>query len=267
MRPILTLACALLLGACSSTPKPTEPKMPSELSPPPGSAPATRPAPDREVQEDNKPVTFEARLDIDRLAGGKRFQGTVLYLDSGQVLVAAYRPIPRYFEFVDKRVVVTGRHYMPSPDVQHVSGLHFSIESIKLAPGETPYDPKPVELPTPASVRRGDQLEPLHRRWVQLFARLDAGRLKPDDYWSDVVLKLADGVPVSATVYQTSFKNKWKPLIGREVTVIGKLAVEGPEGQRRYALQGPLSICRGKVPRCGMEPVAPQHKPGCPPAP
>jgi hypothetical protein len=267
MRRHLALACALLAGSCSGASQPAKSKTPETLSPPPESAPASQQAPGGKLQGDKRSVTFEARFDIDRLAGGKRFQGAMLYLDSGRVLVAGYRPIPRYFQFVDKRVRVTGRHYTPSPDVQHVSGDHFSIEKMQLAEGETPYDPKPTALPTPPTVTRGSELEPRNRRWVQLFAVLDAGRREKDDYWCDVVLKLSDGVLVSGSVYYLSFDNRWRPLMGQKVTVIGRVKMEGEQGQRRFSLEGPLSVCRGKVPRCGMEPISPRREPGGPPAP
>lgn len=190
---------------------------------------------------------------MDRLSGGKRLQATVILLDDGRRLLASYRPIRDYLEYVDKRVVVQGYHYTNPPDVQQVMADHFRITSIRLAPGEEPYPVKPTDLPTPPTVDTRAELEARDGRWVQLHATLKTGARRPDESWCDAVVALGDGTEVWASVYQTTFEKVWQPLFGKQVSIIAQASVDTGDPGRRLKLVGQTAICAGKVERCGMD--------------
>jgi len=201
----------------------------------------------------DKTVRYTARLDMDRLSGGKRLQATVLHLDDGRRLLASYRAVEAYFQYVDKRVVVEGQHYTNPPEVQSVQADHFRITSIALAPGETPYATPPTQLPTPPTVKTRAELEARDGRWVQIFARLKTGSKHTDDDWCDAVATLDDGTEVWASMYKTTFNEVWKPLFGKRVTLIGRAFVDAKDPRQRFKLQSQVAICPGKVERCGMD--------------
>lgn len=264
---IALMIVAPWLVACAST----EPQK-QKVAPAPATAPApqttgplpplprpqplirSRPGPQK-ASTRTKPqlVTFTARFDIDRLPGGKMFQGSILYLDDGRQLVASYRPMKAYFEFVDRRVVVSGHHYSPPREAQQIMADHFSIKSMKLAPGQPPYPSKPTRLPRPTLVRKRSELEARHGRWVTLVGKLASGQKRANDSWCDATLKLADGTPVGTEMYIGSFNSEWRPLMGKQVSVTGKLSVKQEGTQKRLTILGRTAICAGVVVGCGMD--------------
>ncbi len=199
-------------------------------------------------------VTFTARFDIDRLSGGKRFQGSILYRDGLDPLVCSYRPLKQYFEFVDRRVVVQGYHWSPPANAQQIMASHFAITSMKLAPGEKPYATKPTALPRPPMVRDKKGLEGKKDRWVQVVGTLKGGQKPKDEAWGTANLDLGDGTRVEASVYWMRYEQDWKPLVGKQVTVTGKLAVKEEAGKKRLMIPGRTAICQGVVDGCGMRP-------------
>ena len=141
-------------------PVPGEPDpTPDVLDPVPGEP---EPQPDEPPEDPFAPtfgerVTREAWYRVSPVAGGKRLQAVTLEFDGGEAWIRAYRPLRSELRFVDKRVVIVGRPYWPSPNVQHVAGTHFEVESIELAPGETPWDPEPTLIPPPPFARSADE--------------------------------------------------------------------------------------------------------------
>ena len=184
--------------------------------------------------------SFEAILDIDRLAAGK-VQGVWLEKADGERLLVAYEPSPEYFRFVEKRVVVQGETYRPDPHTAHIGATHIRIQSIELAPGETAGDER---LPPPRLVRSKAELAP--GRWIEVQGSLRSAEKHADDDWCDAILVLADGTELVAQMYVTEMESKWQPLIGQRVTALGKLVLT-----ERYELIGP-AICAGEVRGCGM---------------
>ena len=85
-------------------------------------------------------VKVETLYLVEPIPGAKRLQAVLLRLDDGQEWIRSYRPVPEEMQFFEKRVVVQGRTYRPSPLVQHVTGTHFDLESIELAPSEVPHN-------------------------------------------------------------------------------------------------------------------------------
>ncbi len=199
---------------------------------------------------DQEIVRFEARLDMERLPAGKRFQGTILYREGRSDLVVSYRPMEEYFRFVDKRVVVEGYHYSNPPHVQQIMADHFAITAVELAPGETPRDPIPTTLPVPPWVRTGPEVAARAQRWAQCAGTLTEARKNPDDDWCKARLTLADGTQLEATLYISTLKAEWEPLVGRAVTVLGRIGEAPIDGVWPFA--SPTAVCEGEVSGCGM---------------
>ncbi len=264
-RALTALAvCALLVGCATSTAekkegttvpqakkpqrqKKTEPK-PLPKQPWPGTLQAGgRTKGKKEI------VTYKARFDIDRIPGGKMFQGSILYLDDGSSLVASYRPIKEYFHLVDQRVVVKGYHWSPPVNAQQIMADHFSITEMSLDPAASPvYTTKPKQLPPPPAVRTGKELAARHKRWVRVIGKLTGGKKPQKGTWGTAELTLADGAKAETGVYWLTYERDWKPLVGQQVTVTGKAAVKTEGGKKRLLLSGRTVICKGVVERCGM---------------
>ena len=196
-------------------------------------------------------MSFEARYEVDPIPGGKRFQGAWLTLDDGTRYLVAYRPVPEHLPFVDKRVEVGGRPYKPGLDTQHVQATHFQIDSIELAPGETPYATPPTELPAPPVVRTGPRLVACAGNWVQVIGTLESVHDDPDGYLTDGRLRLADG---SEVLVRNVRRADWSGLQGKQVTVISRAAQSEERGKVAAELIGWHAICEGEVGRCGMDP-------------
>jgi hypothetical protein len=194
------------------------------------------------------PPGFEAILDMDRLEGGKRFQGTWLEKPNGERLLVSYRLVPEYFRFVEKRVLVTGDPYRPGAHEQHIDATHFTVKSIDLAPGETPYDPPPQELPPPPLVTKRAELETRLDRWIEVQGNLRSAGKHADDDWCDAIITLPDTTELTTQIYFTEMESTWKPLVGQPVTVLGKLFRE----DGKLKLSGP-AICPGTTRGCGMK--------------
>ncbi len=252
---ILCAAAIVALAGCpQSKQKGAEPMAKKPKPAPRTLAPPPEESADKKVSEgeQHEIVTYTAHLDMDRLSGGKRLQATTITLDSGRQLIASYRPMKEYLEFVDRRVVVQGYHYENPPHVQQVMADHFAITSVKLAPGEQPYETRPTGLPTPPTVATRAEFEARDRRWVQLFATLKTGSQRPDDSWCDTLLTLPDGTELWASAYKTTFERVWKPLFGKQVSVIAQASIDKKDPKRPLKLVGQTAICEGKMERCGM---------------
>jgi len=167
--------------------------------------------------------SVEGTLEIDRVAGGKRFQGTWLLRDDGGDYVLSYRPDPELFRFVGKRVFAIGQPYRPGPEEQHVEAQHFKLITMVLAPGETPWEPAPTELPPPPRVGTAAGLAAMARRWVVAEGTL-TDEWTPDEVGGSGTARLRlDNGEVSVTVTETAWRDVWAPLIGKEVDVTARV--------------------------------------------
>lgn len=196
----------------------------------------------------------EGRFEIDPIPGGKRFQGSWLVLDNGKRYVVSYRPVAKYFPFVDKRVYVTGRPYTPGRDTQHMMAEHFQVDTMELVPGETPYAETPVECPAPPLLHTVDEITACDGRWGQVVGQLLALEDDPDTYFNIAHLQLEDGTIIIA---RYASEQMWKPYIGSTITVMSRIEVitsetAPAEGKCRVALIGWYALCPGTVERCGM---------------
>jgi hypothetical protein len=183
------------------------------------------------------PVRLEGRYEVDPVPGGKRFQGSWLVLDDGSRYVIAYRPVAAHFAFIDKRVVIHGRPYMPGADTQHMGAQHLQVDTIELAEGETPYTSPPAEPPLPPLARSIADLSPRRGRWVRVVGRLETVEDDPDSYLGLAVLRLADGSQLRARYVP---KAAFRRYVGQMVTVISRLdeGDQAPELIGWYAIEG-----------------------------
>ena len=85
-------------------------------------------------------------------------------------------------------------------------------------------------------------------RWARVVATLREVVPRPDDGTFEARLALGDGS--RATVERAMLGNldRWKPLVGREVTVVGRLRVVSP---KTILVEDRTAICAGRVERCG----------------
>ena len=190
-------------------------------------------------------VTLEGVLDIDRVAGGKRFQGVWLETASSRYVIA-YRPNERYFPFVEKRVTVTGYVEHIPPHVQHIGATHFVIKDIALARGEPPHDPVPTELLPPRAVRAGAEVEAAAGRWVQAIGILKGSA--PTDSSARVKASVDVGGAVLEVILSAHlYERHWAQLEGKTLTVAGRLSEETP---RRLYTADATRVCAGEDLEC-----------------
>lgn len=193
-------------------------------------------------------VETEALYLVEPVPGGKRLQAVLLRLDDGQEWIRAYRPVPDEFQFFEKRVVIKGRTYTPSPMVQHVMMTHFEVESITLAPAEVPHDPVPTSLPPVPVVDSVAGIAARDLRWAQVQGSLDEITVdESNTFWCTGRLTLRNGEQLTLRGLSVS---RTRPLVGKEVTVVGR-SLNGK-------LSGRITLCEGRVTDCGV--LAPRTK-------
>ena len=189
------------------------------------------------------PVQLEGRYEVDPIPGGKRFQGAWLALDDGTRYVIAYRPVPGHFEFLDKRVLVRGRPYMPGRDTQHILATHLEVHSIELAPGETPYLLPPAKPVDPPVARTATELVARDGRWVQVVGTLESVHNDPDGYLGIARLRLADGTEVQARNVRVA---EWSRHCCKALTVTSRVARAEDGDLVPFELVGWHAICGGE---------------------
>jgi hypothetical protein len=163
---------------------------------------------------------LEGRYEVDPIPGAKRFQGVWLVLDDWTRYVIAYRPVREQFQFINKRVLIQGRPYLPGSDTQHIKATHLAIDSIELAPGEEAYDEVPQGVPLPPVVRTAEELATCVGRWVRLIGTLEGLEEDPESYLGIATMKLADGSVIRT--WGVVMKS-WAKLQNRKVTVISRV--------------------------------------------
>jgi hypothetical protein len=227
-----------LLVACVGHVEEPEPEAPVEKPAPP-------PIGDPFAPTQLDPISGkEAIYVVDPVPGAKELQAGYLLFPDGETWVVSYRPDPALYPYVDKRVVVSGRPNKPSPMVQHVGSIHIELDDIRLADGETPWDPPPVELPAPPITRTVPEIAARAGRWAQIPGTPVS--LAADEAWFAGVLRLEDGTEVRVVVPgigEAAFRNH----LSKPSTLLGRVAVEDGAVRVSYG-----AICAGEAPRCGM---------------
>ncbi len=254
MRSLAPLLSLLLATGCAVKDKP-----PVDTSPEPAEPPTEGPIPgideplpldpidallmpeSGDLPDPNDPASMEptfapvmtlmARYRIEPQAGGKKLQSVMLVGDDGRVYSRAYRPIPSEYQYADKKVAVTGRPYVNSPYVQSVWGLHFEVQSIELAEGETAWDPTPTQIPAPPLARTADAAKAQDGWFATCVGSATADTFTFVDGGALPVLKAMATLP---------------DLVGEDITMLARVS---------GGSLSPVALCEGVEPRCGIEDV------------
>lgn len=175
-------------------------------------------------------VTFEAVYRVAPQPAGKRLQEVVLLRDDGERWIRSYRPVPAEFQYQGRRVRVTGRPYTNPATAQSVDAPHFALDTIELAPGETPITPAPTTLPPPPLARSAGAAR-AQAGWYAVCV----GTRRGDD------LAFADGgsLPLSATS-----RALVPPNADGEHSMLVRVTPDGVLDVR--------TVCPGVTPRCGV---------------
>jgi hypothetical protein len=250
--PCLAAALTLLLGCPSS--ETAKQRVQSPLQQPSSQKTATMPSipPLCQNKEDierlhGQRVQLSAFYDVLPLRQGH--QSVYLVLPDGTQVIRAYRPVAEELGFVEKQVIVEGTIYRDANQPPYVSQLlapHIMVESLQLASGETAITPTPSKRPVPPLLTKADELAARVGRWSYLFGVLSTLNLEPDSTWARGVLTLADGTTI---VLEELPSSQWKSLVGRELTVLGKLSLSSSDG---WKLGSVLARCEGKQETCGQ---------------
>jgi len=153
---------------------------------------------------------YSGRIVTSPVSGGKGLQECTLVFDDGESVLISYRPVPAYFEFERKRVLVRGEMHNPArahPNRQAVMGWHLDITEIRLADGEVPYDPTPTSLPPPQRVDSLAALSACSDQYFRIVGRLVSGTSK-GPHRANLQLELSDGlllIPSVTLVHPGSF--------------------------------------------------------------
>ncbi len=254
---MLRLLCATFVSAALATGCPATSPHPAPAAVEPAAPPApgdagrrkTPPAPGQVAPTtvDGKTVErFVATVEIDRVPGGKRFQGTWLIRDDGRIHVVSYRPKPEWFGFVGKRVMVAAVDNNPPAHAQQIGADHVAVIDIKLVDNVPAPSPALSTLPAAPWVATADALAKLEHRWVSV-AVLAPPQPTACDGWCDVALTLDGGGGIvttreSASTWERSFKGH----VGELVTVVGRVSLEAGK-----PFIGTAAVCPGRVETCG----------------
>lgn len=178
---------------------------------------------------------------MDRLVGGKKLQAT--YLIRGDVrYIVSYRKVPEYYQYVGKRVTVTGVSHQNGPNIQSIAGTHFTVQQIALAAGEQPYDPIPTSLPPAPRVDSLAAIKAQGGGWVELYGVVGSWRVvEYDTSRIALTLLLTDGSITSADPHNIRIHKPGPSLDrGKHITVTAYITTE--EGQ---PLLGRSVVCAG----------------------
>ena len=137
---------------------------------------------------DGQAARVEGRYEVSPVTGSKRLQPVVIVLDDCTRLLRAYRPVPAEFRFLERRVHLYGRAGTSAghdPHVQQVEAPQIlEVERLDLAPGETPVDPVPSELPCPPRASNAAELRARLERWVRVVGVLERfEELEDESFW------------------------------------------------------------------------------------
>lgn len=203
-------------------------------------------------------IYVEGIYEVEPFPGGKGLQAVEIILPDETRLMRSYRPIPREFNFIGKKVGIVGTIYRAGglpPDVQQVLAPHLSVEKIDMASGQRLEKSPPRKLPPPPEANSEKQLSQMNQRWVQIHGRLASLRRSSDkDNQALAIFWLKDGTRVKVTDLDYG---KMNPYLGEMLTVVGKVNLNEKGPRTHFNLVGRHAICAGTVPRCGMQPGDP----------
>lgn len=191
------------------------------------------------------PVQLTGVYEVDPIPGGKRFQGAWLVLDDGTRYVIAYRPIPEHFQYLEKRVRIEGRPYVPGADTQHIQATHLAVQAIELAPGETPYELPPTEPIPPPIVETGGEAAARDGRWARVVGHVVSVEDDPDGYLKRGRLRLSDGTEILAP---NVLGAEWLPYVGKPVVVTSRVAQVRDGETATFELTGWREVAERKTP-------------------
>ena len=199
-----------------------------------------------ELMEERKAGIVEGMLDMSRVSSGKRLQTTSVSTSTGDVYVLSYRPMPDYYAFIERQVIVEGEHY--EPQGQAISAKHFSPKALRLAPGEKPRAPAPKFLPAPDFLLQAP--EERIGRWIRARVVMVQSYLPKGSMWVELNIRCTDCGVLIRTTYPKSKESKYEGLKGETFAVIGKLRrrqkAEGePIEQAEYAMYAYVLERRG----------------------
>ena len=218
-RGIALLAClswaACINGQSAQDPAPAPRAIPAQPELTTGAARAPQP-PEAAMH------TITGRLEMSRVASGKRLQATTLITSSGHTYLLSYRPMPEHYALLEREVIVSGSHY--TPQGQAVGGDHFQVESIALAPGQQPMQPAPKALPAPPFAKDLAQLKAREGYWARVEVTIKDHHRPPDEDWVSVNLAAPDGTLLRTTLSEHVFESQWLPLKGKKLTLISAIA-------------------------------------------
>lgn len=214
------LLASLSLAACingqsAQEPAPAPKAIPAQPETPTGASSA--PKPPKAAMH-----TITGRLEMSRVASGKRLQATTLITSSGHTYLLSYRPMPEHYALLEREVIVSGSHY--TPQGQAVYGDHYKVESIALAPGQQPIQPAPKALPAPPFAKNLAQLKAREGYWARVEVTIKDHHRPPNERWISVNLAAPDGTLLRTMISEHVFESKWLPLKGQKLTLISAIA-------------------------------------------
>jgi hypothetical protein len=247
---LIPLSFALLTACHDPAPLPDQPHAQAPQAP---SGPAIPAPPTADTSGDaldqRGAEAFDAVLEMDRLVGGKALQAT--YLTRGDVrYIVSYRKVPEYYQYVGKRVTVTGVSHQNGPNIQSVAGLHFTVQHIALAPGEQPYDPIPTSLPPAPRVDSLAAIKAQGGGWVELHGVVERwGVDEHNTSRGSLTLRLTDGAITSVSVHGTTAHKRGAALAKGQPATVTAYITDDEAGQPRL---GRSVVCAGDVRGCGI---------------
>lgn len=198
-------------------------------------------------------VTLTGVYEVDPVPQVKRFQGTWLRIDgSSESFVLSYRPEPRYFALIGKRVVATGRHRTLSGSEQAINARHFDADSLVLAPGEAPPATGSPTIPAPPLAPTREALTALRGRWARVFGRAETLTQSPHErrMITRLIVAMPDGHRLEIQDFYLDNLQWDRAKKTDTITLIGRATDGGAKGPSI----GVAAICQGHVERCGMLP-------------
>jgi hypothetical protein len=202
-----------------------------------------------------KKVLVKGWYEVEPIPGSKRLQAACVVLSDGTRLIRSYNPVKEEFGFINKQViligVVMGNSGQPA-SVQQVMAPHLTnIQSITLAPGETPYPAKPVKIPDLPFVETREDLKKWNNHWIHLFGRLTSITLRKDEsIWADAQVDLQDGTRI---ILEWIPNSQWKAYRDKLTTITLRLNLDKEEKGIFYLSGGRTALCEGRTNRCGMD--------------
>ncbi|MBU1533966.1 hypothetical protein KKF84_01530 [Myxococcota bacterium] len=198
-------------------------------------------------------TTYEGYLEIDPVRYGKGVQGVTVYTKEGRGVGITLWYGKEHMQYIGKRVVICGGMAYTSSDPRAQRARYFKVESIKLAPGEKPYDSVPTEVPHPRVITSGAEMAALPGGWgvavgKATYAWEDKGKSSdgPTRTVAKVTLTLSDGTTISKHLWQMVSADSTEYRSGSIGTMLFRYSRSRKEASA-------FKYCTGRYPWCGMK--------------